>query len=1226
MNSETLPPALRGRLLCALLWLTLVPASAQIWTEDFNSYPDGTTNAPPKWTSNATDCDDPSPNQGPNQSQWGVYGGQFTVNDIEGAPCCANGGGGGNNFWLSELINIAGYCNVSITITVSAAGGLECDDSANPIFGCTGNTPPDNSHDQVVLDYSLDAGAFTQFGYVCGASGVGTFNVTGLSGNTLQIRVRASNKANSEFYFFDNVLVDGSTPATPTFDPIGPLCELDAPFPLPTTSTNGIAGTWAGPGVAGGMFNPAGLGGSTVTLSFTPNPGECGTPTTLDISVLTGTVVTPAPLPPLCNSDPPVTLESMPSGVSGSWSGPGVSGNTFSPAGLSGPYTLTFTPDPAECATTASLNVTVIPTTSPSLSSTTLCNSDPPYDLSNLQDPAFPNGTWSGPGVFNGNMFDPTSQSGDVTLTFTPTDPCTLPANTTVTVNPAATPQLDSAAICDDYGPFPLALLEDPNYPDGSWSGPQVNNDTLDPAGLSGDIVLTFTPSTACVATDSTLVTVTPLGTPQLDSAAICEDGGLFPLALLADPNHPDGSWSGPQVNNDTLDPTGLSGPVEVVFTPAEACLLVDTTLVTVFPDTTPVLGTDTLCSGAPPLPLITLADPAFPDGTWSGPGVSNDTLDPAGQSGTLTLTFTPNDSCLQSATTTVTILQEQTPQLSGATLCQNDAPFPLEQLEDPNFPNGSWSGPGVSNDTLDPTGQSGTLTLTFTPDEACVLPAQTSVEVLPAPTPQLDSAALCQSAAPLDLSTLLDPAFPDGSWAGPGVSGDQFDPAGLNGPVTLSFDPDSLCAQSTTTQVEVLLPPSFANLSIVCDPTNTTYTVSFDLVGGDSSSYTVNGTPTGGSFSSPPLPSGSSYSFDIDDGNACGPTSLTGSFNCNCSTSAGSMQQPGAPLQQCINAASFSVVHQGNHNLDPNDTLQFVLHDLPGTQLGTVIAVSDSTTFPLPQPVVLGQTYYVSAIAGNDLGDGTVDTTDLCLSVAPGVPVVFYDLVPQISPGGSICPDDCFDFTLTFSGDNPFLLDYALVAPDTVVTGTLNTLSNVATLTVCPAILGVSAGAIQLVPLAVSDARCQVDTILDAPTRTLTVLPEPSSLLAQTLCPGESLVVNGNTYDQNNPTGTEIFPGAAANGCDSTVVVALDFFPEALGTLDPTLCPGESVVVNGNTYDQNNPAGTEVLPGAAANGCDSIVVVVLDFFPEALGTLDPTLCPGESLVVNGNTYDENNP
>ena len=272
----------RSILLLFFLGIFTDIATAQIWNEDFNSYPDATTNAPPKWTSYATDCDDGgNVNLGPGASQWGVWAGAFAINDIEGAPCCpAFGGGGNDNAWESETINIAGFCNIGISLDISGTGTFECDSGGSPIFGCQGTTPPDNSHDQVVAQYSLNAGPWTQFGYVCGMPLAGTLSVAGLNGNSLQIRVYASNKSNNEYYYFDNVVVTGTAATVPTFVQVGPLCENGPPVVLPTTSTQGITGTWIP-----ATFNPVGLGGTTTTVNFTPGVGQCALPTTMDIVV-----------------------------------------------------------------------------------------------------------------------------------------------------------------------------------------------------------------------------------------------------------------------------------------------------------------------------------------------------------------------------------------------------------------------------------------------------------------------------------------------------------------------------------------------------------------------------------------------------------------------------------------------------------------------------------------------------------------------------------------------------------------------------------------------------------------------------------------------------------------------------------------------------------------------------------------------------------------------------
>src|SRR5690606_17224180 len=103
-----------------------------------------------------------------------------------------------------------------------------------------------------------------------------------------------------------------------------------------------------------------------------------------------------------------------------------------------------------------------------------------------------------------------------------------------------------------------------------------------------------------------------------------------------------------------------------------------------------------------------------------------------------------------------------------------------------------------------------------------------------------------------------------------------------------------------------------------------------------------------------------------------------------------------------------------------------------------------------------------------------------------------------------------------------------------------------------------------------------------------LTFSTEASHQIIDTLCPGESITINGQQYDENRPSGVEIVSGSSTGGCDSTIVVELSFYPPAVGRLEQTLCPGEELIVNGHTYNEQNPTGTELFPGASVNGCDS--------------------------------------
>ncbi|MCF8245701.1 MAG: gliding motility-associated C-terminal domain-containing protein [Saprospiraceae bacterium] len=1130
----------------------LSPAYSQIWTEDFNSYPDATTQGPPKWTTIATDCDDGGNlNLGPGASQWGVWSGVFSINDIEGAPCCpAFGGGGNDNSWLSEVIDISGYCNVSITFDVSGTGDFECDSGGSPIFGCQGATPPDNSHDQIVSEYSLNSGGWTQFGYVCGMPLSGTISVMGLNGNTLQFRFFAANKSNNEYYYIDNIVVNGTAAATPTFNAVGPLCENDPPFVLPTTSTQGINGTWNPASI-----NPTGQGGNTITATFTPTAGQCALPTTMMVTINSAVNPLPNPIGPFCTTDPPASLPTNLSGINGNWTGQGVIANTFDPIS-SGPgnFSLTFTPTPGQCANTASLPVMVTQAATPMLGSTVICNTDPPYDLTLLQDPFYQQGTWSGTGVI-GTAFNPSGLSGAITITFTSSENCVGPANTNITVNTATTPAITGV---------PASICENENA-----------------------IVLP---------------------TPQ---------GGFA------------GNWSGNGVTNNSFDPTGLSGSVTLVFTPnAGLCANPATTSITVNSATTPTITgvPASICETENAISLPTPQD-GFA-GNWTGNGVTNNSFDPTGLSGSVTLTFTPNAGlCADTATTSINVSTPTIPAITGVpdSICETGNAISLPTTQSGFV--GNWSGSGVASNSFDPTGLSGSITLTFAPNAGqCADPATTSITVNTPATPQLNTTMLCQNGGPYDLTNLIDPNYPAGTWSGPGVSGGNFNPAGQNGNVTLAFVPTANCTVSGTTMVTVFSTISFTNLMEVCDLATQTYEVSFTIIGG-TAPYTVDGvTLADSTFTSTPIPSGTSYSFDIDDANSCGPVTVTGSQNCSCVTDAGTMNFANAPLLLCINHFQFSVPFKQDEVLDSDDTLQFVLLDGPNVLLANILATSNSAVIQTPPGLVLGQTYYVSAIAGNDDGTGNVDFNDPCFSFSQAIPIVFYLPTVQIGNDASICASDCYNIPVQFTGIPPFYFEWNVYFNNILVgNSSQSNLPASSSVQFCPADFNITNGVVTIEVTALEDGNsCGVS--LTAPTINITVGNSVVNNLSPMLCPGESVVVNNTTYNEANPTGTEFFPGGSASGCDSTVNINLAFFQAAVLSVVADICPGQIITVNGVDYDENNPTDTITLSNAAASGCDSVIYVNLAPIPSPTTNFTQTLCTGGSITVNGIVYDENNP
>ena len=64
----------------------------------------------------------------------------------------------------------------------------------------------------------------------------------------------------------------------PTFDAISSLCKNSTAPVLPTTSKNGIVGTWSPSGISTAVVG-------TTDYTFTPNFGQCATTAVLSVQV-----------------------------------------------------------------------------------------------------------------------------------------------------------------------------------------------------------------------------------------------------------------------------------------------------------------------------------------------------------------------------------------------------------------------------------------------------------------------------------------------------------------------------------------------------------------------------------------------------------------------------------------------------------------------------------------------------------------------------------------------------------------------------------------------------------------------------------------------------------------------------------------------------------------------------------------------------------------------------
>lgn len=196
----------------------------------------------------------------------------------------------------------------------------------------------------------------------------------------------------------------------PQFAPVQPFCSGTNPPVLPTTSLNGITGSWS----------PA-LVSNTASgnYTFTPAPGQCAA------SKVITTTVTPSPVPlfaqiaPFCSGTiAPLLPQTSNNGITGTWNPPLVS-NTGS-----GNYT--FTPTPGQCGAATTMQILVNSPTAPDFANISFCSGSSVPSLPGTS-PNGIHGTWSPP------IIDPTTPSQYV---FTPNEgECATPQTINVGIS-----------------------------------------------------------------------------------------------------------------------------------------------------------------------------------------------------------------------------------------------------------------------------------------------------------------------------------------------------------------------------------------------------------------------------------------------------------------------------------------------------------------------------------------------------------------------------------------------------------------------------------------------------------------------------------------------------------------------------------------------------------------------------------------------------------------------
>ena len=130
--------------------------------------------------------------------------------------------------------------------------------------------------------------------------------------------------------------------------------------------------------------------------------------------------------------------------------------------------------------------------------------------------------------------------------------------------------------------------------------------------------------------------------------------------------------------------------------------------------------------------------------------------------------------------------------------------------------------------------------------------------------------------------------------------------------------------------------------------------------------------------------------------------------------------------------------------------------------------------------------------------------------------------------------------------------------------------------------------------------------------TLVLELLPTYDDTITQTINEGDSYLFAGNTY---NTEGLYTASLKSINGCDSIVTLKLNVLKGTSDTIRAAICAGESFQQYG--FDEST-AGTFTQQLQNAAGTDSLVTLVLELLPTYNDTIIDEFCAGESYTQHG--------
>ncbi|KAA9331801.1 Ig-like domain-containing protein [Adhaeribacter soli] len=335
------------------------------------------------------------------------------------------------------VVSPAPPCNLSATAAITS---VPCGNNGNE------GTISVSASGGTTYQYSIDGGLTYQNSNVFSNLAPGTYQVVAQEGSCTSA--------------VETVTIVANPLPVVTLNSFGRFCINGGVVTL--AGGQPLGGTYSGPGVSNGVFDPVAAGAGTHTISYTyTNSNGCSNTSTATITVNPLPSITLHNLGSVCVSAPAFSLtQGVPPG--GSYFGAGVSNGIFDPAAAGvGTHTVTYVfTDSLGCTISASQDIVVNPLPVVSFGAVaSVCNNAAPFALTQGQ-PA--GGTYAGPGVTNGVFSAAAAGAGTHTITYNYVNASGCASSATQTIRVNSLVQADAGAdktVYKGYAPTQCATL-----------------------------------------------------------------------------------------------------------------------------------------------------------------------------------------------------------------------------------------------------------------------------------------------------------------------------------------------------------------------------------------------------------------------------------------------------------------------------------------------------------------------------------------------------------------------------------------------------------------------------------------------------------------------------------------------------------------------------------------------------------------------------------------------